>query len=101
MLSSLSKTKLAERARQRRTAKDTLMSKEVAPNGGVHVQTEQDEHTAFGLVFKRRSEAPIPSKYPHSDARAMTQDVLTIQECEVVRSSKGKSLWDPSLDNPS
>jgi len=82
-----------------RAAKDTLESKKVALTGVVHVQSEQDERNASGLVFKRkRSEAPIPFEHSHSDDRAPTQNALTIQEWEVVGNSKEKSLWDPSFD---
>ena len=63
MLSSISKIELAERARRMRAAKDNLVSKEIAPTGVVHVQFEQDEHTASGIIFKRmRSKVSIPSE---------------------------------------
>jgi len=77
MLSSINKTELVECAWQMRAAKDTLVSKGVAPTSAVHVPS--------GLVFKRRRlEAPIPFENSHSKDRAPTQDALTIHECEVV-----------------
>lgn len=54
MFSLISKIKLAERARRMRATKDNLMAKETAMTGVVHVQSEHDDCTAFGLVFKRR-----------------------------------------------
>jgi len=93
MLSLITKTKLVGRARQMRAAKDTLVLKEVAPTGVVHVQSKQDERTASRLVFKRKiSEASVLSRHSHLDGEAPTLDALTIQECEVVGRSKGKSL---------
>jgi len=54
MLSLISKTELAKRARRMRATKDTLTSKEVAPTGVVLVQFEQDERTTSDPVLKER-----------------------------------------------
>ncbi|KAK7353768.1 hypothetical protein VNO80_19220 [Phaseolus coccineus] len=54
MLSSINKIEQTKRTRQMRAAKDTFVLKEVACTSVVHVQFEQDEHIASGLVFKRR-----------------------------------------------
>lgn len=91
MLSSINKTELAERARRMRATKVNLVTNESAPTGVVHVHSKQNERTTSALVFKRRrSELPIPSEHSYSNGRATTQNALTIQECEVVGSSKGK-----------
>lgn len=42
--------------------------------------------------------AAPPSKHSHLDDQAPDQNVLTIQECKVVGSSKGKSFWDPNFN---
>jgi len=78
---------------------DHLLQKKKVSAGVVHVQSEQGKHTTSGPMFKRkRLEAAPPSEHSHSDGRALDQHVLTIQECEVVESSKGKCLWDPNFD---
>ncbi|KAK7364664.1 hypothetical protein VNO80_13404 [Phaseolus coccineus] len=68
MLSSVSKTELAEQVRRMKATKDALVVSEVAPGGGTHVQSRQDEHTASGVVRKRRRfEGPIPLEHSHSN----------------------------------
>jgi len=58
MLSNISKVELAERAKKMRVAanvtKDSSLEKRKIYAGFIQVQSEQDEHTASGIVFKRR-----------------------------------------------
>jgi len=101
MLSNISKVELVKRAKKMRetTNKESLLPKKKVLASVVRVQSEKDEHTTLGLFFKRkRLETTPPFEHSHSDGRAPDHNVLIIQECEVVGSSKGKSLWDPNFD---
>jgi len=112
MLSKINKKELKEMAkRMRAIAKmpDESLKPKKAPKIVAQTSTEHDEETTFGLVFKRKRKATTPPvEHSHSDGQTPHpgivhseghQDVIVVQKCEA-GSSKGKSLWDPSLNIP-
>jgi len=100
MLSKINKKELEEMAKRMRAAAkmlDESLKPKKVPKIVTETSTEQDEETASGLVFKRKRRATTPPvEHSRSDGH---QDVIIVQECED-GSSKGKSLWDPTLDIP-
>jgi len=104
MLSNIRKTELVECVSNLRAAasmnKDFLLQKRKNSIDVAQVQSDQDEHTTSGLVFKRKGlNAASPIKHSHSDSRAPNREVITIQEREE-KCSQSKSLWDPNFDIP-
>ena len=116
MLTHVIKKEIGEIAKRMRASaimpKDFLAQKQKVPATTTQAPTEQDKETTSGLLFKRKKKAIVaPTEHSHSDGRAPYQHVapsegqasplyvIVIQEGEA-KSSRGKSLWDPSFDVP-
>jgi len=102
MLSGIKKLEKVECIRKMRVAtslsKDSRTQKRKALIEVSPTQSDEDEHTNSGLVFKRKRREVVPlTEHSNSDGRAPHQEFVNIQECEV-ESSHMKSLWDAGFD---